>query len=493
MKWLLLIGLLSGADATRPFAIEVVDEATGRGVPLVELETVNNVVSVTDSRGVVAFDEPGLMGQTVWFHVRSHGYEFPADVFGYRGRKLEVTPGGRVQLKIKRLNIAERLCRLTGGGIERDSVLAGLIPAESASLMAGQVLGCDTIMTALYKGRMYHFWGDTNRPAYPLGNFNTTGATSPLPSELKDVSHGIRYDYFTGDDGFVRGVCKMPGDGPTWLDGVVVLADAQGRERMFGAYVKIKPPLTTYQRGICEWDDDRREFVKVSEFPVDAPVYPFGRPFRHGDHVYFADPFPCVRMPAKAESYPNFADYEAFTCLMPNTRFADQHVERDSQGRVVYGWKKNTPALTAEEERKLITAGKLSAAEAHWQLAAADTGKPVVAHRGSVRWNEHRKRWVLITVEIGGTSMLGEVWYAEADQLTGPFGPAVKVVTHNKYSFYNPLHHVEFDAEGGRLIHFEGTYTHSFSVNNLQTPRYDYNQILYRLDLSDARLSAAQK
>jgi hypothetical protein len=496
MPWLLALSLCLAADL-RPFAIEIVDQDTGRGVPLVELETTNNVVHVTDSRGVVAFAEPGLMGQPVWFYVRSHGYEFPADGFGLRGRRLEVIPGGQVQLRIKRLNIAERLCRLTGGGIERDSVLTGRIPAESARLLDGQVLGCDSIMTGVYRGRMYHFWGDTNRPAYPLGNFHMTGATSLLPAELGDVSHGIRYDYFTDDAGFARGVCKMSGDGPTWLDAVTVLTDADGHERMFAAYVKIKPPLSVYQRGLCEWNDGQREFVKLQEFPLDAPVYPFGRPFKHADHgreyVYYADPFPCVRMPANVESFTKLDDYEAFTCLLPDTRIADQQVERDPQGRIVYGWKKNTPALTAEEERKLITAGKLPAAEARWQLAAADTGKPVVAHRGSVRWNQYRQRWVLITVEIGGTSMLGEVWYAESNQPTGPFGPAVKVITHNRYSFYNPLHHVELDTEGGRVIHFEGTYTNSFSGNPHQTPRYDYNQMLYRLDLADERLAAAGK
>ena len=46
----------------RPFAVTVVDEQTGRGVPLVELKTVNEVRYVTDSAGVAAVDEPGLMG-----------------------------------------------------------------------------------------------------------------------------------------------------------------------------------------------------------------------------------------------------------------------------------------------------------------------------------------------------------------------------------------------------------------------------------------------
>jgi hypothetical protein len=38
------------------------------------------------------------------------------------------------------------------------------------------------------------------------------------------------------------------------------------------------------------------------------------------------------------------------------------------------------------------------------------------------------------------------------------------------------------------VIYFEGTYTQTFSGNPEATPRYDYNQIMYRLDLDDPRL-----
>jgi hypothetical protein len=89
--------------------------------------------------------------------------------------------------------------------------------------------------------------------------------------------------------------------------------------------------------------------------------------------------------------------------------------------------------------------------------------------------------------------MLGEVSYAEADAPTGPWTTARKIVTHDKYSFYNPKQHPYFDQEGGRIIYFEGTYTKTFSGNEQGTPRYDYNQIMYRLDLSDPRLAAAQR
>jgi hypothetical protein len=39
------------------------------------------------------------------------------------------------------------------------------------------------------------------------------------------------------------------------------------------------------------------------------------------------------------------------------------------------------------------------------------------------------------------------------------------------------------------LIYFDGTYSHTFSGNSDPTPRYDYNPIMYRLDLADPRLT----
>ena len=55
------------------------------------------------------------------------------------------------------------------------------------------------------------------------------------------------------------------------------------------------------------------------------------------------------------------------------------------------------------------------------------------------------------------------------------------------------MHHDFLDQAGGRVIYFEGTYTNQFSGNPAFTPRYDYNQILYRLDLADPRLKGVQE
>ncbi len=492
-----IIGLVLALapDVPQPFAITVVDEQTGRGVPLVELRTVNDIVLVTDSQGVAAFLEPGLMDQTVYFHIKSHGYESPKDGFGYRGKALKIKPGGRAELKVHRINIAERLYRVTGGGIYRDSLLVGRDVPLSHPALNGQVLGSDSVVNAVYKGKIHWFWGDTNRPSYPLGNFHVPGATSRLPSEGGlDPERGIDLTYYLDPNGFAKPTCKMPGDGPTWIGGLTVLRNPDnGQERMFASYAKIRGFLEAYERGIVEWNDQDHQFEKVHTFPLDAPARPDGHPFPYTqdgvEYVYFAHPFPLTRVLATPEAFLDLSQYETFTCLEPGSRLDDLRVDRDGQGRVRYGWKRNTPAVGPGEQIRLIQAGKLKADEALLALHDVESGKPVTAHSGSVYWNPYRKRWIMISVQTGGsTSFLGEVWYAEADTPVGPWAYARKVVTHDKYTFYNPKQHPMLDKEGGRIIFFEGTYAETFSGNPVKTPRYDYNQVLYKLDLDDPRL-----
>jgi hypothetical protein len=80
------------------------------------------------------------------------------------------------------------------------------------------------------------------------------------------------------------------------------------------------------------------------------------------------------------------------------------------------------------------------------------------------------------------------VWYAEADTPTGPWVYMTKIAEHGKYTYYWPVQHPFFDQQGGRVIYFEGTYTDTWSGNPVITPRYNYNQLMYRLSLDDPRL-----
>lgn len=475
------------------FRINVLDDQTGRGVPLVELETTNNIRYYTDSAGVVAFYEPGLMDQTIFFTIRSHGYEFPKDGFGISGTRVKTTPGGHVDFKIKRINVAERLYRITGGGIYRDSVLLGLPVPIKEPVLNAQVFGQDSIQNAFYHGQIYWFWGDTNWISYPLGNFNMSGAVSKLPKDGGlDPDKGVDLRYYTRPDGFAKGVAPVPGPGPTWMGPILVLK-TDGRERMLGPYNKIKDAsMATYERGLAEWNDQKEEFEKTAQWQLDHPARPGGAPLiargRDGEHVYFCTPFPVTRVRPDPDLLKDLSNFEMFTCLKEGTRVKDAQLDRDEAGRLRYSWKKNTPIVNQQEQIDLVKAGKMKTEEGLIQLADIETGKTVLAHGGSIYWNKYRKRWICIYVQVEGTSYLGELWYAEAPTPLGPWVETRKVATHNHYTFYNPLHHPFFDQQDGRVIYFEGTYCNTFSGNPYQTPRYDYNQMMYRLDLADPRL-----
>ena len=474
------------------FAIRVVDAETGRGVPLVELETVNHLRFYTDSNGTVAFREPGLMGRQIFFHVRSHGYEYPKDSFGYRGVRLKTTPGTEAVLKLKRLNIAERLYRVTGAGIYRDNRLLGRSAPIEQPLLNGMVFGSDSVVTAVYRGKLHWFWGDTNRPSYPLGNFHVPFATSLLPGQGGlDPGLGVNLTYAVGKNGFAKEAAKMPGKGPTWIDGLVVLPDKNQRPRLLAQYVKIKSPLTVYERGVVQFNDERQQFGHRATFSKAVPLYPHGHPFLHRaadgqEYVYFAGGMPLVRVRASLVSYLDPSQYETYTFLPAGS---GSDVQRNPDGSLKFEWRGGQPKLDLKQVNKLIAEKRIRAGESPVHLIDIETGKPVLTQHGSVYWNDHRQRWVMIISQSFGSSMLGEIWFAEASRPEGPWVYARKIVTHDDYSFYNPKQHPYFAKDGGRTLFFEATYTSTFSGNKHPTPLYDYNQVMYRLELDDPRLN----
>jgi hypothetical protein len=492
-----LLCLGTAAASTVPwFGIQVVDDRTGRGVPLVELETVNHLSFVTDSAGWVALYEPGLMGEPLFLHVRSHGYEFPKDGFGYAGVVLTPVSGEKATVRIRRVNVAERLYRVTGEGIYRDSVLLGLPTPLAEPLGSGKVAGQDSAFALLYRGRIHWFWGDTSRMRHPLGHFWMAGAISDLPSRGGlDPDQGVNLQYFTGADGFSRPVCRLGVErGMIWADGFLTVEDESGRERLVCHYAHMESLEKMIAHGLALYDDEREEFVRIKEldmadihfFPAQAHV------IRHregdADHLYSGSVFPKVRVRAEFRHVLDPASYEAWTCIDPDSDREERRVLRDREGNLRFEWRRGGVPLNATDYRSLVETGAIRHEEAPFLPIDVDSGRPVLMHRGSVRWNEHRQRWILIAGELGGSSLLGEIWYAEADAITGPWRRAKKIVTHDRYDLYNPVHHPFFDQENGRVIFFEGTYVNTFSGHPIPTPRYNYNQIMYRLDLDDPRL-----
>ena len=444
--------LASVSLALEPCRIEVVERGSGWPVPLVELRTTHQVRFVTDNAGVIAFDLPELMGRETWFDVIGHGYEVPKDGFGMRGVRLVPEPGKTLKVEVARAVIAKRLGRLTGGGLFGESQKLG----RNLDWQESESFGCDSVQNAVHNGRLFWAWGDTTLARYPLGVFDMTSATTaPQPFTSFEPPVRLKYEYFRDSKAFPRGVAKMPGSGPTWISGYVSLPDKAGRQRLVATYVKIKPPLEAYECGLCVWNDQTSNFerlrvlwTKTGAAPKQPPV-PDGHPAFWTDAegrswVLFGDPLPRLRCAATFEAW---QDASAWETLVPQ------------------------PSLDS----------------------AAD-GRPVKPHSGSIAYNAFRKCWVTVFMEaFGKPSAFGELWYAEADAPTGPWGKAVKVLSHDNYTFYNPRLHPECTPASSPALLFEGSYTAQFADKPAPTPRYDYTQILYRLDLDDPALKPAQK
>jgi hypothetical protein len=453
---LLLAGFWSGlvpaasSGASAICRIEIVEAGSGWPVPLVELRTTHQMRFVSDNAGVIAFDAPELMGRETWFDVHGHGYEIPKDGFGYRGVRLKPEPGKTLRVEVQRRIIAKRLGRITGAGMFAESQKLG----RELDWPETGVLGCDSIQNAVHRGKTFWLWGDTTLAHYPLGIFDSTSATSaiqPLPSFEPPVR--LKLDYFTNDNGLPRAVARMPGSGPTWITAYVSLPDKTGAPRLVASYSKITPPLEAYEFGLCVWNDAAANFKPLrvvwtkSEQTPKRPPAPEGHPVFWKDEaghewVLFGDPFPRLRCPATFEGWQNSNSWEVLT---PQA------------------------------------------------MLLSPDGKTVKPHSGSIAWNEWRQRWVAVFMEaFGKPSVFGELWYSEAPAPTGPWGTAVKILSHDNYTFYNPRLHPEFTPTNSPILLFEGTYTMTFADRPHPTPRYDYNQMLYRLDLDDPQLRAAQ-
>lgn len=485
--------------------IRVVDQETGRGVPLVELETVNSLVLVTDNAGRIAFHEPGLLGRQLFFTVKSHGYEFPKDGFGFRGARVTPRAGETATLKIRRVQPAERLCRLTGEGLYRDTVLLGLKAPVADPLNPGQVAGQDSVQTVRFRDQILWLWGDTLRMEYPLGIFRMAGATTLVPdphSSEGNPENGIPYRYFTDAKGFARNMMPLPErpEGVIWINAPCVVKDDKGADTLVAHYSRRKGLADEIEHGIAVYDPEKAIFTVARQLPLaETWRHPAGHAIsmtRDGENwLLFGSPNPNTRVRATLKDVLDPGSYEAFTCAAGEPGEKKPAPMPGPDGAPQWRWQKKLSPTDSATEIRWIREGKVKAEMA--RFSPADSANPadrVQMHNGTVRWNEYRKKWVLIGCQVmGKPSFLGEVWYAEAEEPTGPFSKAIRVATHDRQTLYNVNHHEFLDRDGGRIIHFEGTYTNEFSGNPWKTPRYNYNQVLFRLDLGAKALEALRK
>jgi hypothetical protein len=460
-------------------AIRVFDRASGRGVPIVDLAAFGEH-AWSDSQGMIAYCNPDHVGQSVTFDFASHGYALAA---GGTKVTLATAAGGSASVALERSLPAERLYRITGAGIYRDSVVLGLRTPLANPTLVSQVAGSDTGSTAIYKGRLFWLWQDTNRVSYWLGNFKGTAATTALPGPGGGLSPDVGADlrYFQGSDGFAAPMCPGCEGGPAWMAGIVSVPDDVGAETLFAGYAIVDGSGAAKETGLARFDDAAGSFQRVlTDFGTRAN---FTRPDGHaakfgrgaGAYVHYFDR---LRIPATARAFLNPAAYEELTPFGPAGTLM-----RAADGTPDYQWRAGGRHA---DSAALKAAGVGTEQDLDGHVVASDTGQALSLVGNSFAWNAHRGRFVRVAQQLGGsTSLLGELWHAEADTPMGPWVHAAKIVTHDGYTFYNAFHHPEFDR--GRYLYLEGTYTSTYT-NATPTPRYDYNQVMYRLDLDDARV-----
>ena len=402
------------------FIIRVVDEDTGRGVPLVELKFPNELKYWTDSAGVAAIDEPSVVEREVFIAIRSHGYESLKETPLGRGVNVRIEPGRILELRVHRTMIAERLYRLTGEGIYRDSEMAGFPVAMERPMVNALVLGQDTVSATVYKGKIFWIWGDTIGPAY--WNFSVSAATSDLGDD-PDVA--VNYNYFTDPIGRVKRMLPLPSKGLVWIEGLIPMMDPNGEERLIAIYTRQDGLKFPDECGLALFDDRTQVFQPWVQLPC-RDQHISSHPFQHDGYWYL---YPWLRVPDDWNAIQDSSQWEARDVLLPSND----------------------------------------------------------ARPSCVVWNEYRQRWILLLEDTG------DVYYSEATQPEGPYGRAVKIIHHDQYNFYNVATHTFSNKEGGRIIYVEGTYTDSFSGAMEKTPRYNYNQVMYRLRLDDPRLQGAQE
>jgi len=332
------------------FTFRIIDLETGRGVPLVELKTNNKITYYTDNNGIIAFYEPDLMNQEVYFHIKSHGYEYKADFLGYRGLAVKTIPGDSALIKIRRINIAERLYRITGEGRYHHSRLLGRPVPVNQSGLSGKVMGQDTFVETLFKGKIYWLWGDTDRLSYPLGNFATSGATSlpPWKGGL-DPEIGVDLNYFVNDEGFSKKMCPLEGAGLVWMHWLTTLKDKSGNDRLIGSYTRVKNLKENYEQGLVMFNETAKLFEPLVRFELNSPLFPDGHSFRAtvNGHEYLYFSFSSqysLRVIADLEHVKDLSTYEAFTCLEEGSRYDTIYpkIDCDPFGHLIYAWKPNT-------------------------------------------------------------------------------------------------------------------------------------------------------
>jgi len=487
------------------FRVDVVDDETGIGVPLVLLRTNNYLEYFSDSAGRVAFFEPGMMNTSVWFSVLADGYELNVrktkGAYSYNapydsGFVVNTRVGaGPAIVYMTRKQHAERVYRLTGGGLYRDSVLTGApIPetvADRALIdpLSGST-GQDTLhLVNLNATHVMYFFGDTVCPRSARQN-NCNAKGMYTVAAVSDLGNDSRAEYQPSQPPRLKYIADSNHDAPhpiapiaplsqnTWIAGVFMGIDdgdaASGRDNyssdvLFAAYFKNPGDGASpgqAKQGMAIWNASARQMEALgSPWPRNASLS------LNGAHA--------VQVISPADAAKGFEAYAWF----------------------VNGY------VTSRVLAKASAVARYERFE-HLPMPAMPT-----VSCNTVNWNAWAKRYLCLgdnRIDDGGIFLFGgpvPITIAWSHDLLGPYVNATEIIAHNASgaSCYNGLHMPHMDMEGGRVVHVACTYTAMwsntdkdpnlwssclFGINSHQgcspvVPRYEYNNIVSRIDLQN--------
>jgi hypothetical protein len=282
-----------------------------------------------------------------------------------------------------------------------------------------------------------------------------------------------------------------------WMGHLIAVPDAENVERLLATY-SIGRGFDELKVGWAQFDDTLQHFVELTSGGGGTPLglgYP--TKVRHGSTTWaygptFSTAFAItsldppeitvshfdnpVRTLATVAGLTTPSTYQAYT---PFAQGSDTTLDVALDGTLVYSWKTSTVPLRANNPVADTVPADQKLYGHHRDV---ETGVVPALTGGSVDWNDYRQRFLTLVSGI----LSGEIYYLEADTPMGPWTASRKVVTHanlpTRYTTYGTRRHPFFDKQGGREVFFETTYT-AWLSNSIATPRYDYNQIMHRLDL----------
>lgn len=177
-------------------------------------------------------------------------------------------------------------------------------------------MGQDTVIATPYRGKIYWFWGDTERASYPLGNFGASGATSELPGRGGlDPAIGVDLTYFIDTNGFSKPMCPVPAEGLRWIESLFTLPDETGTERLVARMANHRDLGHVLGWYLLLFNDAKAEFEPLLHWDIHDShdsAHPFRAKSGGVDYLYL---FPEFRVRAELAALRDLTQYEAFTCV----------------------------------------------------------------------------------------------------------------------------------------------------------------------------------